>query len=49
MWRTGGDINPMWGPIIGEVENLAGRGQLAGPGGWNYPVRSQSKLCIQVV
>ena len=39
MWRTGGDINAMWGTIIGEVANLAGRGHLAGPGGWNYPVR----------
>ena len=33
----GGDIAAMWGPIIGDVAVLAGRGQLAGPGGWNYP------------
>ena len=37
MWRSGGDINPIFGAIIGEVANLAGRGHLAGPGGWNYP------------
>ena len=37
MWRSGGDINPIFGVIIGEVANLAGRGHLAGPGGWNYP------------
>jgi alpha-galactosidase len=37
MWRSGGDANAMWGSIVGEIANLAGRGQLAGPGGWNYP------------
>ena len=37
MWRSGGDINAIFGAIIGEVANLAGRGHLAGPGGWNYP------------
>lgn len=37
MWRTGGDAAAMWGAIVGEVANLAGRGHLAGPGGWNYP------------
>ena len=33
----GGDANAMWGPIVAEVAVLAGRGHLAGPGGWNYP------------
>lgn len=34
MWRSGGDINPLFSTIVGEVANLAGRGHLSGPGGW---------------
>ena len=37
MWRSGGDANAMFPTIFAEVANLAGRGHLAGPGGWNYP------------
>jgi hypothetical protein len=37
LWRTGGDAAAMFGPIVGDIANLAGRGHMAGPGGWNYP------------
>ena len=37
MWRSGGDTHAMFDVIVGEVANLAGRGHLAGPGGWNFP------------
>lgn len=38
MWRTSGDIAPMWGPLLStNAASLIGRGSLAGPGGWNYP------------
>ena len=37
MWRTGGDASAEFGAIMAYVANLAGRGHLAGPGGWNYP------------
>lgn len=33
----------MFGVIVSEVANLAGRGQFAGPGGWNYPDRSETE------
>jgi hypothetical protein len=38
----------MWGTIVSRIENLAGRGQMAGPGGWNYPVRADpdSKIML---
>ena len=35
--RATGDINAMWGTIVSSIANLAGRGHMAGPGGWNYP------------
>lgn len=38
LWRTSGDINAMWGPLLStNAASLIGRGSLAGPGGWNYP------------
>ena len=37
LWRSSGDIAPVWGAIVGtNLASLAGRGGLAGPGGWNY-------------
>ena len=37
-WRSSGDINPIFGNVIGQnLGSLIGRGSLAGPGGWNYP------------
>ena len=37
MWRTGGDIDAMFSAVVQRVDTLAGRGHMAGPGGWNYP------------
>ena len=33
MWRVGGDAAAMWGPLVGDIAILAGRGHMAGPGG----------------
>ena len=38
MWRSSGDIAPLFGPILEvNLASLAGRGSLSRPGGWNYP------------
>ena len=38
MWRSSGDINAMWGPLLStNLASVIGRGSMAGPGGWNYP------------
>lgn len=37
LWRTSGDINAIWGPLLStNLASAVGRGSMSGPGGWNY-------------